>query len=373
MESSALISDLILESLLEDADEETVLVKAINVFVEKLGIKDILLVRKSVQGVFAISSRHPRWRHVQDFGVDNARILQGLRDLGEWRKIQHSKYEKFVGTRTFVVANRIFLPLIRSYGVNMGEEHLIMLVLHTRKERKPPKKARMEVGLALASLMKTFAMKRQILTLRNLVGAFAEEITQAYRQLPFEVEAHIAPDYYSDMNQIIPLSFAAFLDETIGPVGLIGSPFEFDLVMISRSIVGSFAIVDFELVNISDFILNTSHQSLKIDGMTVTGTLMSLFFSRPMKDARGGFELHSLNIFVNGAYQSELTNFAPAFKAHLYHFGKKYVSILSKYPAMIPSLSDSELDQLKKEVFGLLTDLRVDLTTHILNPPERKD
>ena len=362
-----------MEGLLEDADEERVLVEAISRYVDYLGVKDILLMRKNVQGIFAISSRYPRWRHVQEFGLDNAGVLQRLRDLRNWKKIQHSQYEQFEGTKTFVVADRIFLPLIRSYSVNMGEEHLVMLVLHTRKERKPKKKDRLGVGLSLAALMKTFAMKRQVKTLRNLVGAFAEEITQAYREMPFEIESHIAPDYYSDLNQIIPVAFTAFLDENVGPVGLVGSPFEFDLVMISRSIVASFAIVDFELVNISDFILNTSHQSLKIDGMTLTGTLMSLFFSRPMPSARGGFELHSLNIFVNEAYQSQMTSFAPAFKAHLYHFGKKYLQILEKYPSMIPFLSDRELDQLKREVFGLITDLRVDLTTHLLNPPKKND
>ncbi|RMG26142.1 MAG: hypothetical protein D6732_21605 [Methanobacteriota archaeon] len=370
MQSSAFISDLIMESLLDNADEEKILVEAINYHVNLLKVKDIILLRKSVQGVFTLSSRYPQWRHVQEFGMNNAKILQTLKDLGRWKRIQHSHYEQFEGTKTLVLAGRIFLPLIRSYGINMGEEHLIMLVLHTRKGKKPRKKDRIEAGLSLAALMKVFAMRRQIGTLRNLVGAFAEEITQAYRNMPFEIESHIAPDYYSDMNQIIPIAFSAFLDEAVGPVGFVSSPFEFDLVLISRSIVASFAVVDFELVNISDFILNTSHQSLKIDGTTLTGTLMSLFFSRPMPSARGGFELHSLNIFVNEAYQSHLTSFAPAFKAHLYHFGKKYLQILEKYPSMIPSLSDSQLDQLKREVFGLITDLRVDLTTHLLNPPK---
>ena len=362
-----------MEALLDKADEEDILVRAISHFVEEMGIKDIILLRKCVQGVFAISSRHPKWENVQDYGINNAKISTILMSLSKWKKNEYGDYEQYEGVKTMEVAGRVFLPVVRSYGYSQGEEHLVMLVLYTRKEKKPPKKQRIDAGLYMASLLKVYALKRHNETLKNLVGACAGEIKEAYEEMiPFKIEnEEILDADESKVGEIIPIAFGAYLDEAIGPLGLVGSPNDFELFMISRAIVGSFAIVDFDLVNISDFILNTSHQVIKIHGKSFKGTLMSLFFSRKMPQARGGYELHSLNIFVNDTYQNQMVSFAPAFKAHLYQFGDKYKHILQKYDNMIPELDNEELNSLKKKLLALISDLRLDLTAHLINPPDK--
>ncbi len=356
------------QALFEEANEAELLINAIKVQKRKHVIKDFLLIRKEIQGLFAISSRHPEWKDVEKFDITHYDVVNVISALEEWKKEANSHYEKYEGIDTFETASRKLLPLLRTYGKQLGEEHLVCAVLELDYEVTPKLKLKlMEAGIQLATLLYIFAMKKQMRILTQLVSDFANEISEAYKEIPFQIKQGDHLIEIDKVNEIIPVAFTAFLDESIGPQGFVADPPDFDIILVSRAIVGSFAIIDFELVNRSEFILNTSHQAINIDGVEVEGTFLSLFYSRAIESARGGFELHSINIFINDKYQGHLLSFAPSFKAHFIYFGKLFKDLLQQYDKMLPQLNEQELKELREQSCEFIQKLRRELANHVIH------
>ncbi len=339
----------------------SLLQKLIESFSKTYSIKDVLIVKDNKNSITVFSGKYPHWQDIYNFGVTYKDIYSTLSEFSLLTNESHEGIKFYTERRVFKLVNRYYQPLLKTEKTTLSEEYIILAVLGSQDsviQLLPTS----EKSLGLITILQIISVYQQNLILKDLLNYFANELIDAYKVIPFHLrevdKSRITPE---QMDEIIPVAYTAYFNEQLGPTAFVSSPRNYNMVNLSRQLVSSYTVIDFDFVIEAEFILNTSQQVVP-----EKGEFLSLFFVRDTSEARAGKELHSMNVIINEKYNFQLLQTMPLIKANLMVFGKHYKQMISELPTLIDKLDKGEKETLKSRISDLLFELRRDLATHII-------